>query len=61
MNPTAVPLVSRSARRAPDDAYASSVICRSLLLRAASPVGQPLRTTERTIAPGQQAGITHLG
>src|ERR671912_2519870 len=52
MNPTAQPLVPRSARRAADDEYASSVISQSLLCCAAGHLGRPQRTTEGTIAPG---------
>jgi hypothetical protein len=58
MNPTAQPVVSppRAARE-----YASLVILQFLLCSAAGHAGGPLRTTERTIAPVQDASITLLG
>jgi hypothetical protein len=61
MKPTAHPLVSRLARRAADDSYASLDIYRSLLCCAASGDRRPLRTTDRTIPPARAASITLLG
>jgi len=61
MKPTAAPLVSRVARRAADDPYASLDIYRSLLCCAASDDRRPLRTTNGTIAPVRINSITLLG
>jgi hypothetical protein len=44
-----------------DDEYVSLEICCLLLGSAAGHIGGPQRTTERTIAPGQGAGITLFG